>query len=451
MRRGRGYTHRGRIAAVVALTGIVGVTAATQVSGQTAEPRSVGAFHADCDFSHRAPDDAIVFPGEPGRSHLHDFFGNRSTNAFSTPESLRAATTTCHRPDDRAAYWVPTLYADGGRVPIRPIKGNAYYTAGYRDFQSIRPFPEGLRMIAGDAAAKEHQPGRTVDWTCTPGQTLEKGRSPDNSARAQELRAAIAELESLTADRRRAMLRLRKPVLRLRKEVRRLRSAVMRQKKVRGSASRKTRRKLAGKRRALARRRKAYRRARADFRAAKFQRDNRRAALEAYLFGGGTSIPTCKPGANLELHVRFPDCWDGRNLDSADHKSHMAHSYQAKRGDPKTVCPPSHPVLVPMLRLRIVYDSTGGDDVRLSPGDVDAGHADFMNGWDQSRLAQLVRDCLNVDRYCGGHNSPQKDDAHPGLAPSPSPSPTPQPNPEPEPEPNPEPNPDPLPLPIPLP
>ena len=39
-----------------------------------------GSFVTQCDFSHRLPDDPIVFPGQPGASHSHDFTGNRSTN-----------------------------------------------------------------------------------------------------------------------------------------------------------------------------------------------------------------------------------------------------------------------------------------------------------------------------------------------------------------------------------
>jgi hypothetical protein len=448
--------HRARVAAVVALAGSVGVTAVTQVSGQTPEPRGLGAFHVNCFFSHRAPDDAIVFPGQPGRSHLHDFFANESTNAYSTPQSLRAASTNCVRPGDKSAYWVPTLYANEGRTPVKALKADVYYTAGFRDFQSIQPFPAGLQMIAGDAAATDRQTGRNIDWRCDNGDTLDEGRSPDNSPRANELRAAVAEFERLVAAQSPKVARLRKAVRRLRKAVRRMSRAVRRQ-KANGSASRKSLRKLARKRGKLRRKRRAYRRERAALRLLKFERDNREAALQAYLFGGGTSIPTCKPGATLGLHVLFPDCWDGRNLDSADHKSHMAYSYQARRGDNDRVCPPSHPVLVPILRLHVTYASLGGPDVRLSPGDVDAGHADFVNAWDQQLLTKLVRDCLNVDRYCGGANSPQKNDAHPGLTPQPSPSPTPQPSPSPspspspEPEPEPEPEPDPNPLPIPLP
>ena len=38
----------------------------------------------------------------------------------------------------------------------------------------------------------------------------------------------------------------------------------------------------------------------------------------------------------------------------------------------------------------------------LSSGGVYSGHADFINAWDQARLAGLVTDCLNELRFCGG-------------------------------------------------
>ena len=43
----------------------------------------VAEFVADCPLSHRLPDDPIVFPGLPGASHSHDFFGNHATDANS--------------------------------------------------------------------------------------------------------------------------------------------------------------------------------------------------------------------------------------------------------------------------------------------------------------------------------------------------------------------------------
>ncbi|MFD0591915.1 DUF1996 domain-containing protein [Catellatospora coxensis] len=75
-------------------------------------------FNATCTYSHSVKDDPIVFPGLPGASHMHSFFGNRSTNAGSTLDSLRAnTTTTCTpAPADLSAYWVPTLYDRGTAV-----------------------------------------------------------------------------------------------------------------------------------------------------------------------------------------------------------------------------------------------------------------------------------------------------------------------------------------------
>src|SRR5512145_927465 len=61
-------------------------------------------FVESCRFSHQAPDDPIVFPGQPRASHQHTFVGNRTTNAFSTFGSLRSGGTPCMRPDDTAAY-----------------------------------------------------------------------------------------------------------------------------------------------------------------------------------------------------------------------------------------------------------------------------------------------------------------------------------------------------------
>ena len=49
----------------------------------------------------------------PGKSHDHTFVGNTSTDASSTLASLQAAGTTCQRPSDKAAYWMPTLIVDG--------------------------------------------------------------------------------------------------------------------------------------------------------------------------------------------------------------------------------------------------------------------------------------------------------------------------------------------------
>lgn len=78
-------------------------SAAIQAQAKLAPVRG-SEFRANCRSSHRAGNDPIVFPGQTGASHIHEFFGNRTTNANSTVETLRAGATTCDPLADKAAY-----------------------------------------------------------------------------------------------------------------------------------------------------------------------------------------------------------------------------------------------------------------------------------------------------------------------------------------------------------
>jgi hypothetical protein len=66
--------------------------------------------------------------------------------------------------------------------------------------------------------------------------------------------------------------------------------------------------------------------------------------------------------------VTFPTCWDGKNLDSPDHQSHVAYSTipfepyadpvitrpytpEQQRGK----CPDTHPVHLPQLMYEIIF------------------------------------------------------------------------------------------------
>jgi len=121
-----------------------------------------GYFAVLCAFSHRNQDDMIVFPGQPGRSHDHTYFGNTSTNASSTVASLQASGSTCLARGDRAAYWVPTL-AVNGKV-VQPLGAAIYYVR--RTANAVQPFPPGFRMISGDATARTAQSVDVTSWTC---------------------------------------------------------------------------------------------------------------------------------------------------------------------------------------------------------------------------------------------------------------------------------------------
>jgi hypothetical protein len=101
--------------------------------------------------------------------HRHDFFGNESTAADSTYESLVAATTSCQQQLDTAAYWAPALL-DATGDPVSPRRAVAYYRAGVGvDPAAVVAYPPGLKMVAGDAAATTAQPVGVVAWGCGAG------------------------------------------------------------------------------------------------------------------------------------------------------------------------------------------------------------------------------------------------------------------------------------------
>jgi hypothetical protein len=103
--------------------------------------------------------------------------------------------------------------------------------------------------------------------------------------------------------------------------------------------------------------------------------------------------PTC-PSPTLTIHINFPDCWNGKTLDSLDHKSHLA--YHEAGG----VCPAGYPVPIPRVRVNVHYPTTGGPGVALASGGQYSGHADFFNVWNSKELMRLVKTCINAGITC---------------------------------------------------
>ncbi|MGX7828382.1 DUF1996 domain-containing protein [Actinokineospora sp. 24-640] len=103
---------------------------------------------------------------------------------------------------------------------------------------------------------------------------------------------------------------------------------------------------------------------------------------------------TCPSGSQLNIRYQAPSCWDGVNLDSANHQSHMAYPVSG-------VCPASHPRPVPMLEFKIAFPVDGNmSTVRLSSGRGHSWHYDFFNAWDEPTLAALVSHCINGGLQC---------------------------------------------------
>ncbi|MGI5290530.1 DUF1996 domain-containing protein [Nonomuraea polychroma] len=243
-------------------------------------------FNATCTHSHSKPDDAIVAPGLPGASHMHSFFGNVSADAHTTTQSLLANTSTTCRPtpDDLSAYWVPTLYHND-RV-IEPKDVIVYYGSRLADATKTVPFPQGFRMIAGDAKSQVPTPSGSVNQFYCAGPGGEIGRSADGN------------------------------------------------------------------------------------------------------------WPVCASTANLMYQLVFPDCWDGRHLDSPDHKSHVAYAHTG-------ACGGSHPVAIPSVSFVIAYPTSGSaSGMRLASGMASSMHGDAFFAWDNTALGQRVKSCIVQNAKC---------------------------------------------------
>ena len=121
--------------------------------------------------------------------------------------------------------------------------------------------------------------------------------------------------------------------------------------------------------------------------------------LAGWTCGTATTLasfpPACPPSAPLRAVITFPDCWDGHNVDSEDHRSHMANSSDG-------LCPHSHPVHVPQLTFAVSYPVTGDPSgLALASGSAHGIHADFVNAWDQDGLVNEIESCLHRGAVCG--------------------------------------------------
>ncbi|MFE1251522.1 DUF1996 domain-containing protein [Streptomyces sp. NPDC058735] len=134
--------------------------------------------------------------------------------------------------------------------------------------------------------------------------------------------------------------------------------------------------------------------------------------------------PLCPQGSDVVRTFTFQSCWDGRNIDSANHRTHVAFA------DAAGACPSGFRP-IPQLVQRIVYDvdapslQDGGRTTPLFAVDSFpeqlhkpvTDHGDFVNVFDEKLMQEMV-DCINEGRKCGVGAGEQ-----PGEEPSQAPEP----------------------------
>lgn len=277
----------------------------------SAVPDVVGAFRFLCGPGQLSYDDPIVYPGRPGKAHLHQFFGNLSAGAHSTYNSLRQhGDSTCLNELNRSAYWMPAMLNGKGNV-VRPDIVSIYY----KRRPSSDPFcqragkgcvgiPRGLRMVFGwdQARPTEPQPenSATFHFKCS------QGGSPTTPA----------------------------------------------------------------------------------------------------YFDMVEVMKVCKPGQRLNAVIHTPQCWNGVDLDTADHRSHLANM-KRDRNSGQLYCPGSHPWIIPEFTMGVMYSIEIGDDPSLwflssdhmlpqklrRPGA--SFHSDYFEGWEDSVRIRWEKGCLD--------------------------------------------------------
>ena len=293
-------------------------------------PDVVGAFRFICNAGQLRYDDPIVYPGQPGKSHLHQFYGNTSADANSTYSSLRASgESTCMSPLNRSAYWMPAMLNGRGGV-VRPDFVAIYYkrrpisdpkcslsSGDPRAEGTCVPLPNGLKFVFGfNMLNPAELPTGALYFNCQ-GPGAIPGKYPDLV----------------------------------------------------------------------------------------------------------TAAKNCPAGAQLGAVINAPECWDGKNLDSADHRSHVSYATYGTWGYLK--CPPTHPYVIPTFTLGAWYTVddtldrsgvwTAGKTVTWSlSSDTMAGmtpskpgttfHADWFGAWDNTVMSMWMDNCINKMLNCSGGN-----------------------------------------------
>lgn len=290
-------------------------------SGEAApsgRPDVVGAFRFICQPGHVLRDDPIVFPGQPGKSHLHQFFGNTTANAFSTYGSLRVkGDSTCNNMLNRSAYWIPAMLDGKGKV-VRPDYVSIYYKrlpASDPNCQIMAKacvaLPRGMRYVFGYNMATGESAHFYFDCN---GPTGISGHFPDIV----------------------------------------------------------------------------------------------------------TAAKGCPVGNRLGAVINGPDCWDGRNLNSTDHRKHVSYGGYGSIG--RYHCPSSHPYMIPAFTLGAWYEVDKNLDTsgEWAPGtstwslasDAMPGmpvmrpgstlHGDWLGAWDDGVMQMWMENCINKLLTCNG-------------------------------------------------
>lgn len=126
--------------------------------------------------------------------------------------------------------------------------------------------------------------------------------------------------------------------------------------------------------------------------------------LAALVDNGG-----CAVGAEMAITASAPFCWDGKHVDTPDHRAHMAYANRPVTNETGLfhACPTTHPYLIPTLTMHITYTVDANFATWALSSDVQMGmtpgstfHFDYWEAWSPVVKAEWEKNCIDGHLGC---------------------------------------------------